>query len=149
MGIAALIAWVLTALGGFVMLGIWVARGGTRRPRRSAFPPGLIFGHFGLAAAGLVLWIVYLVTDSAVLGWVALILLVPVAVLGFTMLVRWIPAYQAGRTPVTAGAKRTARTGGTGLPERAFPVPVVGAHGLLAVATVVLVLLADLGIGGS
>ena len=33
--------------------------------------------------------------------------------------------------------------------EQHFPVAVVGAHGVLAVATVVLVLLAALGVGGS
>jgi hypothetical protein len=149
MGIAALIAWVLTALGGFVMLGTWVARGGTRRPSRSKFPPGLIFGHFGLAAAGLVLWIGYLVADSDLLGWVAFILLVPVAALGFTMLARWIPVYRAARVSVPAGAGAADSAHADAPPERAFPVPVVGGHGLLAVATLVLVLLADLGVGGS
>lgn len=147
MGIAALIAWVLTALGGFVMLGRWVSRGGTRRPSHSRFTPGLIFGHFALAAIGLVLWIVYLVIDKEPLGWIALVLLVPVAALGFTMLARWIPTYRQARQPVGAGAHATAAHGEDTPPERSFPVPVVGAHGLLAVVTVVLVLLADLGLG--
>ncbi len=43
MGIAALVTWLLTAVGGFVMLGIWIARGSRRTSR---FSPGLIFGHF-------------------------------------------------------------------------------------------------------
>lgn len=137
MDIAALIAWLVTAVGGFVMLGTWIAKGGTREPGRSRFSPGLVFGHFALAAAGLVLWIVYLVAGGAVLAWIAFVLLVPVAALGFTMLARWIPGYRA----------RTASPGGAAAPEQHFPVVVVGAHGLVAVATVVLVLLAALGVG--
>ncbi|KDN21882.1 hypothetical protein [Amycolatopsis rifamycinica] len=135
MDIAALIAWLVTAVGGFVMLGTWIAKGGTREPGRSRFSPGLVFGHFALAAAGLVLWISYLVAGGKTLAWIAFVLLVPVAALGFTMLARWIPGRRAG----TAGGDRA--------PEQHFPVVVVGAHGLVAVATVVLVLLAALGVG--
>ncbi|MEV1201713.1 hypothetical protein [Microbispora rosea] len=135
MGIAALVTWLLTAVGGFVMLGIWIARGGRRTSR---FSPGLIFGHFALAAAGLVVWIVFLFAGVAALAWVALVLLVPVALLGFAMFARWIPAYRA----------RTAVAGTAGPPERHFPVAVVAGHGLLAVVTVVLVLLTALGVNG-
>ncbi|MEQ0564884.1 hypothetical protein ABJI51_37890 [Amycolatopsis sp. NEAU-NG30] len=138
MDIAALIAWLVTAAGGFVMLGTWIAKGGTREPSRTRFSPGLIFGHFALAAAGLVLWIVYLIAGGRTLAWIAFVLLVPVALLGFTMLARWLP----GRRARTATA-----TAGEAAPEQHFPVVVVGAHGLVAVATVVLVLLAALGIG--
>lgn len=138
MDIAALIAWLVTAVGGFVMLGTWIAKGGTREPARSRFSPGLIFGHFALAAAGLVLWIIYLIAGGKTLAWIAFILLVPVAALGFTMLARWIPGYR-NRTA-------TASTGDAA-PEQHFPVVVVAAHGLVAVATVVLVLLAALGVG--
>jgi hypothetical protein len=137
MDIAALIAWLVTAVGGFVMLGTWIGKGGTREPGRSRFSPALIFGHFALAAAGLVLWIVYLVAGGAALAWIAFVLLVPVAALGFTMLARWIPGYRA----------RTTSGPGGDAPEQHFPVVVVGAHGLVAVATVVLVLLAAIGAG--
>ena len=153
-GIAALVAWVITALGGFVMLGQWISRGGLRQQRSGAtrFPAGLVFSHFGLAAGGLVVWIVYLLTNQIRLAWVAFALLIPVALLGFIMLARWIPVYQ-GRT-VTAGAPQdSARTGSgpveTEPAERHLPVPVVIAHGLFAVVTVVLVLLAALGAAGS
>ncbi|WP_433502729.1 hypothetical protein ACQP04_23500 [Pseudonocardia halophobica] len=155
MSTAALIAWVVTAAGGFVLLGRWIAHGGARSPRTSSFPPALIFGHFLLAAAGLVVWIVYLVTDRAVLTWVALALLVVVALLGFTMLARWIPGYRAhtaSGVPAHTGATAPA-PGGSAEPNRPaeqhFPVAVVAAHGLVAVATVVLVLLATLGVGVS
>ncbi|NUR93746.1 MAG: hypothetical protein HOV67_00665 [Kribbellaceae bacterium] len=138
MGIAALITWVITALGGFYLLYTWISRGGPRKPSTSRFPPGLIFGHFALAAIGLVLWIVYVITDSEALSWIAFVLLVPVALLGFTMLARWLPTY-----------RNRAATAADPPAERHFPIAVVGGHGLFAVVTVVLVLLAALGVGGS
>ncbi|MBV9844512.1 MAG: hypothetical protein JOZ47_05515, partial [Kutzneria sp.] len=105
----------------------------------------LIFGHFVLAAAGLVLWIIYLFADRESLAWVAFALLVPVALLGFVMLARWIPTYRARATATVGGAGAS-----TAAPaEKHFPVAIVGGHGLLAVATVVLVLLTALGVGGS
>ncbi len=82
-------------------------------------------------------WIVYLVTDNRALAWTAFGLLVPVALLGFTLFARWLPA------------RRAAVGGDQAPPEGHFPVPVVAAHGVLAVATVILVLLTALGIGGS
>lgn len=96
MGIAALVAWVVTALGGFIMLGQWIRRGGLRQQRSGAtrFPSGLMVTHFGLAAGGLVVWIAYLLTNTERLAWVAFVLLIPVALLGFAMLTRWIPVYR-------------------------------------------------------
>lgn len=153
-GIAALVAWVLTALGGFVMLGRWISRGGLRQQRSGAtrFPAGLVFSHFGLAAGGLVVWIAYLLTDQIRLAWVAFVLLIPVALLGFIMLARWLPVHQ-GRA-ITTGAPRSSARAGSGPgeaepAERHLPVPVVVAHGLFAVITVVLVLVAALGVVGS
>ncbi|HEV8554895.1 MAG TPA: hypothetical protein VGR06_00670 [Actinophytocola sp.] len=142
MGIAALITWLLTAAGGFVMLGVWVSKGGMRS---SKFPPALIFGHFALAAIGLVLWIVYLITDAEGLAWTAFVVMLPVALLGFVMLARWVPSYRSAAVPVGAGTPEAA--GATVPAEKHFPVPVVGGHGLLAVVTVVLVLLTALGVG--
>jgi hypothetical protein len=154
MGIAALITWLVTAAGGFVMLGTWIARGGLRQRAEgsspnSSFPPALIFGHFLLAAVGLVVWIAYVLLDRNVLAWVALGLLAPVAVLGFVMLARWLTIYRS-RVAVAASTAHGAATAQTGTPaESHFPVPVVVGHGLLAVATVVLVLLTALGVAGS
>jgi hypothetical protein len=115
---AALITWIVTALGGAVLLGTWLSRGGLRAREAGAsrFPPGLIFGHFLLAAAGLVV----------------------VAALGFTMVGRW----RQDRAAVATGEANAARP-----PEQHFPVAVVYLHGLLAVATLVLVLLTALGVG--
>ncbi|MEU9500959.1 hypothetical protein [Streptomyces sp. NPDC048196] len=142
MDIAALIAWLITALGGFYMLGTWLSRGGASGGT-SRLPVPVVFGHFALAAAGLVVWIIYLITDKDALAWTAFGLLVPVALLGFTMLARWIPVHRA-----RAAAEATAGTQAEPA-ERHFPVPVVVGHGLFAVITVVLVLLTALGIGGS
>ena len=138
MAIAALITWLLTAVGGFVMLGLWISKGGTRQPRTTHLPPPLIFGHFALAAIGLVVWIVYLVAGNAALAWTAFFLLLPVAVLGFVMLARWVGTRRTAVATAGAGA-------GGEPPERSFPVPVIGAHGVFAVATVVLVLATALG----
>ncbi|WP_280312699.1 hypothetical protein [Nocardia abscessus] len=137
MGIAALITWLLTAGGGSVLLSTWIAKGGARQPTTSHLPPPVVFGHFLLAAAGLIVWIVYLVADSTALAWIAFALLVPVAALGFAMLLRWLPVY---RTRTTAAADSTP-------PEQHFPVLIVAAHGVLALTTVILVLLTALGIG--
>ena len=139
MAVAALIAWIITALGGFYLLGTWISHGGHRQPSASRFPPGLIFGHFGLAAIGLVLWIIYVAVDSEGLTWIAFIAALAAALLGFTMLARWIPTYRSA--PVAAGDAEPA--------ERHFPLLVVVGHGLLAATTLVLVLLSALEIGGS
>jgi hypothetical protein len=141
---AALVSWVLTAGGGFVMLAIWIARGGMRQRDRGRIRPVLILSHFLLAATGLVIWIIYLASDKDALAWVALALLGVVALLGFTMFFIW--AGQRQRRVST-----TAIEGGDGgePAEQRFPVPIVAVHGLLAVATVVLVLLTAAGVGGS
>jgi manganese efflux pump family protein len=156
MAIAALVTWLITAGGGLVMLAAWLARGGTRAPSSSVavgaarsgagaagmpvheptrLKPPLVFGHVGIAVAGLVVWIAYLVTDDDRLAWTSFILLLPVALLGLTMFVRW----------VQAGDHRRDSSVGAARPESAFPLPVVIAHGVFAVTTVVLVLLTALG----
>jgi manganese efflux pump family protein len=141
---AALIAWVLTAGGGFVLLTIWLARGGMQQQREggSRIRPPLILSHFLLAAGGLVVWIIYLIADKDALAWIALAILGVVAVLGFTMFAIWWQRRQA------RGAVREAVSPDTPA-EQHFPVAIVGLHGLLAVTTVVLVFLTAIGVGGS
>ncbi|MFI2608236.1 hypothetical protein [Kitasatospora sp. NPDC018619] len=150
MDIAALITWLVTALGGFYMLGVWIQRGGVRQQRTgtSRLPAPVLFAHFALAAVGLVVWIVYLAADKTALAWTAFGLLVPVALLGFVMLLRWIPVHRA-RTAPAAARTAPAAAGADAPAERHFPVAVVLGHGLFAVVTVVLVLLTALGVGGS
>lgn len=168
MDIAALVAWLVTALGGFQLLRTWIARGGIRQQQSgtSRLPAPVVLGHFALAAVGLVVWIAYLATDTSALAWTAFVILLPVALLGFVMLARWIPVRRAGSGSAATAASATAATGSapgvttaTAAPaaadertvpaERHFRPAVVLGHGLLAVATLVLVLLGALGVGGS
>jgi manganese efflux pump family protein len=140
----ALITWVLTAGGGFVMLGLWLKHGGMQQTGSTAdrIRSGRILSHFALAATGLVLWIIYVASDSDALAWIAFILLAIVALLGFSMLAIWLR--QRSREPaVPAGA-----TDAGGAPaEQRFPVPIVAGHGVLAAVTLVLVLLVAVGVG--
>jgi hypothetical protein len=145
--VAALVTWILTAGGGFVLLTIWLSRSRARSTvgaggpassgregaeRRTRFPAALVLGHAGLAVVGLLLWIAFVAGNSATVARVALVVILVVAVLGFTMLARWV----RGGGPRHADADARA--------ENAFPVPVVAAHGVLAAVTLVLVLVAAL-----
>jgi O-antigen/teichoic acid export membrane protein len=137
---AALISWIVTAGGGFVLLTIWWSRGGMRQREGRQIRPPLILAHFGLAAVGLVLWIVYVANDSDALAWIAFAILLAVALLGLTMFAIWWQRRQAGAGPVAVPEE-----GSSGQPaEQHFPVPIVALHGLLAVTTLVLVLLSAL-----
>ena len=132
MDVAALITWVLTAGGGFVLLALWWRHGGMRQRESGRIRPAIILSHFALAAVGLVLWIVYVANGSSTIAWVAFVLLAVVAVIGFAMFGIWLSQRQ--RREVAAAEQR-------------FPVPVVGLHGLLAATTLVLVFLAAAGVG--
>jgi hypothetical protein len=131
---AALITWVVTAGGGFVLFGIWLKHGGMQQRDRGRIRPALILTHFLLAATGLVLWIIYVASDSSALAWIAFALLLAVALIGFTMFGIWL-------------AQR--RRNDNAAAEQRFPVAIVGLHGLVAATTLVLVLLAAAGVGGS
>lgn len=136
---AALITWVATAGLGFIMLAMWLSRGGMKQS--TGIRPYLILSHFLLAAAGLVIWIAYLANDSDALAWIAFVILGVVALLGWTMFAIWYQRRQRG-----AGAEVV----DPGTPaEQHFPVSVITLHGVLAVTTVVLVLLTAVGVGGS
>ena len=137
---AALLTWVVTALFGFTMLVIWFRHGGLQGSS-SKIPPWLVLSHFGLAATGLVLWLIYVATDSDALAWAAFIVLLPVALLGWTMFFGW-----ARRRAAVAAAPAGANPG-PAVGEPRFPFPVVVVHGLFAVTTVVLVLLTAIGVG--
>jgi hypothetical protein len=135
--IASLVTWILAAVVGAYLLRTWLVNGGWRtrhEVQRSRFAPALIFGHGGLAATGLVVWISYLVVDAHALAWVAWVVLLPVAGLGFTMFGLWIRAGHGKPRGRHAYVPRHAA-------EDHFPPPAVLTHGAFAVATVVLVLL--------
>ena len=99
-----------------------------------------VIGLVGLG--GLELWLAYLLLGQPRLAWATVADLGVAAVLGLTMAVRWIRVYRAYAKPGPALTRETIAP-----PERSFPVPVVIAHGLLAVTTLVLVLLTALGVG--
>jgi hypothetical protein len=134
---AALIAWVVTAGGGFLLLATWLRHGGMRQIQGGQIRPILILSHFALAATGLVIWIVYVASDSDALAWIAFALLLVVALLGWTMFALW---YQRRQSPAAAAAS-------PGMPaEQHFPVSIVTLHGIGAVTTLVLVFLAAIGV---
>ena len=146
MSIAALIAWVITALAGFFLLSIWIIEYDREFQSAAAtrLPVPVISAHALLAMGGLMFWIAYLLLDEERLAWTAVAVLGTVAVLGLIMAARWIRVYRAFAAP---GPSLTRRTNVP--PERNFPLPVVVAHGILAVTTLVLVLFTALGAGGS
>jgi uncharacterized membrane protein len=129
---AALITWVLTAGGGFVLLAIWLKNGGMSQQDGGRIRSARILSHFALAATGLVLWIVYVASNSSAVAWIAFALLLVVALIGFSMLAIWLAQRQRRDTAAS---------------EQRFPVAIVGVHGLLAATTLVLVFLAAAGIG--
>jgi ABC-type Na+ efflux pump permease subunit len=142
----ALVTWVLTAGGGFFLLGLWLKNGGMAQSETpgARIRAGRILSHFALAAIGLVIWIIYVATDSEGLAWVALALVAVVAVFGFSMLAIWLGQRSRERPPVGEGAGATP----AGTPaEQHFPTPVVALHGVLAATTLVLVLLVAVGVG--
>ena len=101
-------------------------------------------GHVLLALTGLAVWVIHLLSHSATTGWAALAILGGIVTLGLTMFTRWIPVHVA----YVAAEAKTGRSREFDFPaERAFPLPVVVGHGLLAATTVTLVLLAMLGVG--
>jgi hypothetical protein len=149
----ALVTWVLTAGGGFFLLGLWLKNGGMAQSETpgARIRAGRILSHFALAAIGLVIWIIYVATDSEGLAWVAFALLAVVALLGFSMLAIWLGQRSRERPPVGEGATPAGEGAGAtpaGTPaEQHFPTPVVALHGVLAATTLVLVLLVAVGVG--
>jgi hypothetical protein len=129
---AALIAWIVTAGGGFVLLALWLKNGGMNQEGAGRIRSARILSHFLLAATGLVLWIIYVATDSSALAWISFAILLVVALIGFSMFFLWL------------GQRRRRETEPA---EQRFPVAIVGLHGVLAATTLVLVLLAAAGVG--
>ena len=169
MTVAALAAWLLTAGLGLYLFTIWLIEDDgsedARSYRRLRAP--VVFGHAGLAVTGLGVWFIYLYVDIGRLAWIAILILVLVAILGVVMFTRWIPVHRmVRRRPVLPDRQETglvrSRAGpgpvwgppewpgrpfpGTGSlpPEHNFPLPVVVLHGVFAVVTVTLVVLATL-----
>ncbi len=143
MTLAALITWFAAVVAGLCLLAIWLIEY-DKSDVDSHLPRTMVSAHGMLAVVGLVVWSAYVDGGSPRLAWTAVLILAVVAVLGLTMAGRWIGVYRMYKTPSAAVVPIGAR-GATGAdavpPERKFPVPVVIAHGVLAVATIVIVLL--------
>ena len=163
MAVAALVAWLLTAGLGLYMFAIWLIEDDGsidgKSYRRLRAP--VVFGHAGLAVIGLCVWIISIYVHMNSLSWVTLLILALVATLGVFMFTRWIPVHrmysESADLPARQAAGMAQGRAGPGLyeaggrpihqlepmpPERNFPLPVVLLHGVLAVTTVTLVVIA-------
>jgi hypothetical protein len=136
MNIAALFAWLLAVAGGLILLMIWIIEYDTEFQSTAAtrLPVPVISAHALLALGGLTVWLSYILIDQDRLAWISVAILGVVAALGVTMAARWIPVQRNYAKPGPSLASRR-----TVPPERNFPVPVVIAHGLLGLTTIVLV----------
>jgi len=145
MGVAALICWFITALAGLYLVAVWLIENdvGEQGTVASRLPGPVILAHVLLALTGLIVWVVHLLSGSASWGWAAVGILAVIATLGLTMFTRWIPVHAAF---VAAESTRGISADFDFPAERAFPLTVVVGHGLLAVTTLILVLLATLGL---
>ena len=162
MAVAALVAWILTAGLGLYMFAIWLIEDDGsidgKSYRRLRAP--VVFGHAGLAVIGLCVWIISIYVHMNSLSWVTLLILALVATLGVFMFTRWIPVHrmysESADLPARQAAGMAQGRAGPGLyeaggpihplepipPENNFPLPVVLLHGVLAVTTVTLVVIA-------
>ena len=163
MAVAALVAWLLTAGLGLYMFAIWLIEDDGsidgKSYRRLRAP--VVFGHAGLAVIGLCVWIISIYVHMNSLSWITLPILALVATLGVFMFTRWIPVHRMYSESADLPARQTAgmtqglvgpglyEAGGRPIhelepmpPERNFPLPVVLLHGVLAVTTVTLVVIA-------
>ena len=136
-GLVTLAVWLLTIGSGAFMLAGWIRRGGLRpRGGRSRLAPAVTLGHFGVASAGLLAWIAYLVTGLTGLGWLAVSVLLATAGLGMATLTVWSSAASRAGPGPPGPASSPARGSRAHL---RIIVPIV--HGLTASATILLGLL--------
>ena len=131
MGLAAVIFAIVTVLFGTVALGEVATPSATSSVRV------LVGGHLLLAASGLVLLLVAVVAVSQGVAWASFAVLIGAAALGVSTLVG------AGRShPAALAAQEEDQPA-----KPAVPVVVVVVHGAAAALTIVLVLLAAIGVG--
>jgi hypothetical protein len=139
MSIAALFTWMATVLAGLVLLVVWLMEYDRdfQTVAATRLPVPVISTHALLGIGGLLVWGFYLATDDDPLGLVTVADLAVVALLGLVMAVRWIRVYRGYAAPGSSPTRVVAVP-----PERHFPRPVIVIHGLFAVATLTLVVLA-------
>jgi hypothetical protein len=138
----ALLAWLATAASGGFVLARWLLAGGSPLRRTpTAAPPAVILGHVGAGALGLVLWVSFMLSGWVPLAWTALAVLAPVAGLGMGVLLLGLPGPPRPRTGTRAvGARAAGR-------RARIPVLAIAAHGMFALTTLLLVLMATIGAG--
>ena len=150
MTLLALITWFAAVVAGLCLLAIWLIEY-DKSDVDSHLPRTMVSAHAMLAVGGLVVWSAYVDGGTSGLAWTAAVILAVVAALGLTMAGRWIGVYRMYKAPPAVMVPTVAH-GATGRaavpPERKFPVPVVIAHGVLAAATIVMVLITALAPGG-
>jgi hypothetical protein len=110
LGIAALVAWLVTAGIGAAMLAALISRGDLRQQRavRGGLPPAYLVGHFSLALTGLAVWISYLAAGWTALAWTAVGILILAIGLGISTVTLWTPF------PGPRGTAAAGRSGGAG-----------------------------------
>jgi hypothetical protein len=129
--VGALLAWLAAAASGGLVLARWLRAGGSPlRRTATAAPPAAVLGHVSGGLLGLVLWVAFMLSGWAVLAWIALGLLAPVAGAGMAVLVLGLPS--PGRPGLTAR-------------RRGIPVFAIFAHGVFAATALLLVLMATIG----
>jgi manganese efflux pump family protein len=143
--LAALAAWILTAAAGSYLLAGWLADGRLRHRAVQAdrLPPAVVVSHFVLAVGGLGIWIAFVVTSVPALAWMAVGSILLVAGLGMAALVGALPEPARIAEPASSPRAPATRAAETAIPARAATsVLVIAVHGVLAAATVLLVLVA-------
>jgi hypothetical protein len=137
----ALFSWIATALAGLLLLVIWLMEYDRDYQSTAAtrLPVSVISAHALLGIGGLLAWGLYVLMDEDRLAWATLADLGAVILLGLIMAARWLGVYRAYQAPGSSPGRVM-----TVPPERHFPRPVVAIHGILAVATLVLVVSAVL-----
>jgi hypothetical protein len=171
LSIIALITWILAAACGLYLVTIWLIEYDKdfQSTARTRLPPAVVAAHVTCAGGGLICWAVWFVWWTNKLVWAAVVALVLAATLGTTMAIRWVGVYREYRTIRRAAAQQAVTPPGgvstsagllpgsassvamltrptpIGPPERNFPLTVVIAHGVFAVATLTMVLLIAFG----
>jgi manganese efflux pump family protein len=146
--LAALAAWIVTVLAGSWLIAGWLVHGGLRRrgPGGAGVPRAVVIGHFGLALAGLGIWIAYVVSSVPALAWAAVGVILSVAGLGMATLLGGLPEAAADTGPASPGPPAAARTAVTEAPVHVrTPVALIAVHGMLAATAILLVVLAAAG----
>jgi len=149
MGIVALVTWITAAAVGLYLVSIWLIEYDKDFQTASAtrLRPTVLISHVTLAGGGLLVWAGYLFFKTNSLAWISVVALLLAATLGITMALRWIGVYRETRQMRVLAAVDARPIAGP--PERNFPLPMVIGHGVLAVATLTVVVLIAFGVGGS